>query len=330
MRKPWSQRLRGFTLIELLVVIAIIAVLIALLLPAVQQAREAARRSQCKNSLKQMGLAMHNYLDLYQRFPSGGWYANGSGISPSWRASILPLIDQQPLFKRLNFSLPAGGSFTTPYSGANVVLQGKVIPIYSCPSNPAPQIGPAGSQFAWGGGNPQVIDYVGIAGATPDPAGRTNVTSTSNYSGGIYGANGIFSPQLSRRISAVEDGTSSTLMLGEMANFTQVGTNQVDIRSSYYGGWSGFCCFQGSNPWAGAPDSWGTGTTTIRYNINNPGQPAGAVNTWEANLPLRSAHSGGAHVAMSDGATRFLNQTIDLGLFRTIASMNDKRPAGEF
>ena len=327
MRNRWLRRLRGFTLIELLVVIAIIAILIALLLPAVQQAREAARRSQCKNSLKQMGLAIHNYLDNNRLFPSGGWYVGG--IGPSWRVAILPQLDQAPLYKRLSFNL-AAASFTTPYSGANVVLQGLVIPSYNCPSNPAPQTGAAGSQFAWGGGSPQIIDYVGIAGATPDPAGRTTVTSTSNYSGGIYGANGIFSPMLSRKIADVQDGTSSTLMLGEMANFTPVGTNQVDIRSSYYGGWSGFCCGAFTNPWAGAPDSWSTGITTVRYNINNPGQPAGAVNTWEANLPLRSAHAGGAHAAMADGSTRFLNQVIDLGTLRTIASMNDGKPVGEF
>lgn len=321
--------LRGFTLIELLVVIAIIAILIALLLPAVQQAREAARRSQCKNNLKQQGLAIHTYLDSHKRFPNGGFYVTGSGIGPSWRATILAQLDQEPLFKKLNFSVPAA-SFTTPYAGANVVLRGLVVPTYRCPSNPAPQTGAAGSEFAWSGGDPQIIDYVGIAGATPDPAGRTNVTSTSNYDGGIYGANGIFSPQLSRKIADVQDGTSATIMLGEMANFTPVGANQVDLRSAYYGGWSGFCCSTLTNPWAGAPDSWGTGTTTVRYNINNPGTPAGAVHTWEANLPLRSAHPGGAHAAMADGATRFLNQTIDLATLRTIASMNDRRPSGEF
>jgi prepilin-type N-terminal cleavage/methylation domain-containing protein len=337
MRNRRVRRLRGFTLIELLVVIAIIAILIALLLPAVQQAREAARRTQCKNNMKQIGVAIHNYLDTFGRFPYGGWSGGIPApvgvvmISPSWRTVILPQLDQGALTKKLDFSTGnLTASFTAPYSGANVVLRNVVFSVYSCPSNPAPQTGAAGTEFAWFGGNPQIVDYIGIAGAFPDPAGRTNVTSASNYDGGQYGANGIFSPMLCRKIAEVSDGTSNSLMVGENANFTQVGVNQIDIRSSYYGGWSGFCCGNFTNPWGGAPDSWGTGTTTVRYRINNPGQPAGAVNTWEANLPLRSAHSGGAHVAMGDGATRFLSQNIDLALFRTIASMNDKRPTGEF
>src|ERR1700749_1706914 len=95
---------RGFTLVELLVVIAIIAVLIALLLPAVQQAREAARRSQCKNNLKQIALALHNYHDTYNALPWGGTTGNGGDVEMAltWRYSILPFIDQAPLFNQMS------------------------------------------------------------------------------------------------------------------------------------------------------------------------------------------------------------------------------------
>ena len=98
------MRRRGFTLIELLVVIAIIAVLIALLLPAVQQAREAARRTQCKNNLKQMGLALHNYHDTYNGFPNGNIASAAGGWGMSWYMRILPYVDQAPVFNKLTFS----------------------------------------------------------------------------------------------------------------------------------------------------------------------------------------------------------------------------------
>ncbi len=324
MKRRILSRYLGFTLIELLVVIAIIAVLIALLLPAVQQAREAARRSQCKNNLKQLGLAIHTYESDSKRFPYGGYYQGR--ISQSWRVSIFAQMDQQTVVKKLDWNR----DFTAPFAG-NTILQGKIIPAFSCPSSPAPQIGTPGTETGgWSGGNPQVAEYVGIAGAYPDPAGRATMSSASNYDGGFYGANGIFSPQLCRKIAEVSDGTSNTLMLGEISDFTISGTTPIDIRSAYYGGWSGFCCGNFANPWGGAPDSWSTGITTIRYGLNIRGTPAGAIHTWEANLPLRSAHAGGAHVGMADASVRFVNQNIDLATLRAISSMNDRVPPGNF
>src|SRR5260221_6013058 len=125
---------RGFTLIELLVVIAIIAVLVALLLPAVQQAREAARRTQCKNNLKQMGLAIHNYLDTYLKFPSSGESTDAS-TNPTVRrffptstfTAILPYIDQSPVCNGCNF----GGHYTV---APNSLLAKTQVPGYLCPT----------------------------------------------------------------------------------------------------------------------------------------------------------------------------------------------------
>jgi prepilin-type N-terminal cleavage/methylation domain-containing protein len=320
------HRRRAFTLIELLVVIAIIAVLVALLLPAVQQAREAARRSQCKNNLKQLGLAIHNYHEAFSCFPSGGWYVGR--ISPGWRVSIMPYIESTTLYNRLNFS---GASFTAPFDNQNVILQNAVVPVLICPSTPCRKIGVSGTEGGgWNGGNPMQADYVGISGAYPDPAGRTSVVSQSNYDGGYYGANGILSPQLKTTFASVSDGTSATLLLGEISDFTGVGNAQTDIRSNYYGAWSGFCCGSFGNPWTGSPDSWSTGTTTVRYSPNIQSFPAGAVHTWEANLPLRSAHSGGAHVVLSDGAVRYVSNSIDNNTLRALASMNDNIVTGEY
>ena len=144
-----KSRFRGFTLIELLVVIAIIAVLIALLLPAVQQAREAARRTQCKNNLKQLGLACHNYLDNYKQFPqnydgrgflenSGQGWQGGTGCF-GWLVMSLPYLDQAPLYNQFNFSDQGG----TPGQGSrgwtsnvNIVPAQSIVNAFMCPSNP--------------------------------------------------------------------------------------------------------------------------------------------------------------------------------------------------
>ncbi len=310
----------GFTLIELLVVIAIIAVLIALLLPAVQQAREAARRTQCKNNLKQLGLALHNYHDIHNRFPIGAQ----RGFKPSWRVAVFPQLDQAPLFNKLDFNL----DFRSPYSGNNTVLQGTSLPGWNCPSSPCLRTGASGSEQCWNGGNPQLVDYVGIGGATPDPGGRASVISTSNYDGGLYGANGMLNVALSLNLAAATDGSSNTLLVGENSDYTLVGTTKTDLRSNYYGGWSGFS--DQPNPFSGSPDSWSTGVTTVRYPINTQGTPAGAIHTWEANLPLRSAHVGGAHVLMGDGSTRFLSNNLDLNTLLRLAVKDDGQVIGDF
>lgn len=321
MRKRLLRRF-GFTLIELLVVIAIIAVLIALLLPAVQQAREAARRSQCKNNLKQLGLALHNYHDTFNRLPIGAQY---SIDKPNWRVAIWPYMDQAPLFNQLNFS---NGVFYAPYSGAQTVLQGVKLPAWNCPSSPCPMTGSPGTEQCWSGGNPQLADYIGIGGAYPDPAGRTGVVSQSNYDGGYYSANGLLSVVTCVNFSSCTDGLSNTMLVGENADFTQSGTTRVDIRSNYYGAWSGFT--YPTSTWGGAPDTWSTGVTTVRWPINTQGTPAGAVHTWEANLPLRSAHVGGAHALMGDGTVRFISNNLNMNTLLALATRDDGVTIGEF
>jgi len=168
-----QRKQRGFTLIELLVVIAIIAILIALLLPAVQQAREAARRTQCRNKLKQLGLALHNYHDAFTTFPIGTqWNAN-----PNWRIGILPYLDQAPLYNSLNLS---SGFMAHNGMGSNDILYDVELNAYVCPSSPFGFRNPDDvtlSDDSTGAFVTMLVDYVGISGATPDPASPSRQTT---------------------------------------------------------------------------------------------------------------------------------------------------------
>ena len=190
---PPHPRPPGFTLIELLVVIAIIAVLIALLLPAVQAAREAARRSQCTNNLKQVGLALHNYHDTSGTFPAGGWIV--SGMNVGWSAAILPGLEQRALYDGLNFSYPYNVAVNS--TAAYTVLNG-----YLCPSEPRKTL--------WNQ-------------APGDPFRSAD----ADY-GGMYGPRGLVTPPLVNSpprgamiysqcvgFADITDGTSQTIQVGE-------------------------------------------------------------------------------------------------------------------
>src|SRR3569623_1120558 len=193
----------GFTLIELLVVIAIIAVLIALLLPAVQQAREAARRSQCKNNLKQVGLALHNYADACKTFPLG---QQGSIQKGGWRVALFPYLDQAPLYNNIN----------TQDVYDSTALQGLVLPVWINPSSSLPATQPQVWVSWWTYNNHMVPSYQGIMGAYPDPAGRTSTYSASNY-GGWWTNNGILVWNQVNGFNSCPDGASNTIIVGEQS-----------------------------------------------------------------------------------------------------------------
>ncbi|MCA9046851.1 MAG: DUF1559 domain-containing protein, partial [Planctomycetaceae bacterium] len=200
-----SSRHRGFTLIELLVVIAIIAVLIALLLPAVQQAREAARRSQCKNNLKQIGLALHNYHDTFTVFPPGYITRNinntamatmESGPGFAWGTMILPYIDQAPLYNHFDFNEDATDHHNAEHGS-------EFLPVFACPSDPQPNkftvTDGGGTTYELGSAN-----YVGIFG-------YGSVTMNAGQPQG----DGLFYRNSRKGMRDVTDGTSNTIMVGE-------------------------------------------------------------------------------------------------------------------
>jgi prepilin-type N-terminal cleavage/methylation domain-containing protein len=325
-----SRRL-GFTLIELLVVIAIIAILIALLLPAVQQAREAARRTQCKNNLKQLGLALHNYLDTALTFPIGQQYPK---TRPNWRVGILPNLDQAPLYNQLNFSqvfYSACGSTSTygiVYENtANKVLSKLVLSAFKCPSSALDALADVGCNYD----QEQVHDYIGVSGATPDPAGRNTpgqvCSADTGY--GTYCNNGILVPIQVFRIRDVTDGTSNTIIVAEQSG--RVGTS--DLRAGYHGGLSGL-----NNPGSGllAPTyaasdlPYGSGTTAIRYNINTKTASLGSSSSYHANTVINSFHTGGTHALLTDGTVRFLSENMSFATLCQLAVKDDGLALGDF
>lgn len=343
---------RGFTLIELLVVIAIIAVLIALLLPAVQQAREAARRTQCKNNLKQMGLAAHNYESTFSRFPTAGEGLNlgapyNKGIFPtSFFLAALPYVDQAPLYNNFNFSF----HYSNP---ANRDASGKPygatkIPAFLCPSN---AIG-ANDSFGYGLCDYMPIAYVDLAptggtasqpiGGLRDPATASSWGSSKESCFGLY----------CNRIADSTDGTSNTVCIFEDAGRPSLQTvggkyTQANVIGGGNGWTTAHMC--GGSGTQTCPNRWADGDTgngvsgppnattapigIINQNSIPSGGPPGClwtVNNCGPNDEPFSLHVGGCHALLADGTVRFISQNIDTDTVRKLCDKADGGTVGEF
>lgn len=317
----------GFTLVELLVVIAIIGILVALLLPAIQAAREAARRTQCSNQLKQIGLALQNYHDTHKKFPHG---TRTPHRAPNWRVMVLPFNGQAPLYEELDTGsaqINACGFQSGSYSGRNAILANLWVPGFNCPSSVSPTNVVNSGAVTYNNSQLGLLhDYVGIAGAWPDPANRTSACSplTTNYGGNYWCENGMLFPNGWTSVRDVTDGTSNCLIVGEQSGMI----GDRDVRASYYGGWGGFNQTVRPSQFAATADIWGVGTTTVRYPINlNNGTttpaPGGAAYTYNGNTVLNSQHPGGTHAVLVDGSVRFLTDNLDMETYRRLASKDD-------
>jgi len=285
MLKVFDSRFRrAFTLVELLVVIAIIGVLVGLLLPAVQAAREAARRMQCQNNLKQMGLAMHNYHDAYKKFPAQDYAGKASMcklVNTSftyrwgWGSSILPFIEQSALYNQL---LPDACSMpppTTLYNGSLLLQQS--IPTFVCPSDPGPSLNP----------------FHTSPNRSTDQA---NAYAKSNY---VNDQNVINNGE-SISIGAITDGTSNTFLLSERALILNLNPGNGSIGGVIYGrspNTDGAQGFHASWP----PNTWITTLTATGF---------GADGTFCRRFPPTSLHTGGVNCVIGDGSVRFLSQSI--------------------
>jgi len=335
---------RAFTLIELLVVIAIIAILIALLLPAVQQAREAARRTQCKNNLKQMGLALHNYHDTYRVFPPGtvngrtgtgasgpdnpnGSNGNGNiAIGCPWSVFLLPYLDQGPMWNGATIIIGErpevvdwfGNSF---YRNQGITVGYEHLSVYDCPSHPKRperlKNGTAMEDLARG-------NYGACYGK-----GRYGQKYTQNFQiGGVFGTNARYS------MRDLKDGSSNTIAFSELKYraFHRKGDNAANIIEDTRGTWAYgvmganiFSTLTGPN--SATPDGpWGC------RNAPAEGMPCVQIGSpySEMYAAARSYHVGGVQGTLGDGSVRFFSENIDLLVWQGLGTRQGDEIPGEF
>ncbi len=327
MRK--TSRASGFTLIELLVVIAIIAILIALLLPAVQQAREAARRTQCKNNLKQYGLALHNYHDVHNAFPIGANYDGNWNNGPvGWQVRILPFTEQVGLYNLMNFKGGATGPF-----GVDLVLpdgkalRQKEVPYSKCPSDASPSPDGNWAQASYGGSmganrvpsangacNPFLTPNVHY----PDPGGQVDHGNTTS----LTQISGMFGRVLNEKIGMrdVTDGTTNTIFVGEI----------LPSCNDHGGGWWHFNGMANGHASVHVPINMKT-TCNAPYKPQTSEFPGcEAQSNWNLSWGFRSSHVGGAQFLLVDGSVRFISQNIDYNTYQRLGRRNDGQVIGDF
>lgn len=342
MQKDLSRR-RGFTLVELLVVIAIIGILVALLLPAVQAAREAARRMQCSNNLKQYGLGLQNYHDTYKVFPTGSY--NWAWPNIGWQVQILPFMEQGALYDQLSFnaavvSNPYNTNIPSPTNPGRLAREISV-PYARCPSDtsqPAP---------LWNGW--AQTSYTGSLGSQRTPSGSgcqpfLNPNSPAFHyeaSGGqadhgndttgsqISGMFGRLGPTIS--IASCLDGTSNVISVGE--------TMAECHDHAAGGGWWQYNGMGNAHASTSVPiNVMVTCPNNKKWNYalpagsacGTPTNPVSNANNWNISWGFRSRHPGGAMFVFVDGSVHFIGENVDYITYQALGGRRDQRPVGNF
>lgn len=308
-----SRVRRGFTLIELLVVVFIVGVLVAMLLPAVQSAREAARRAHCSNNLKQIGLALHNYHDSLGSLPPGRMGCCWG----TWQAFLLPFIEQGALYNAYNTQ----GNSTTElavgralrYNGAanKTVTTGRIA-AYTCPSDLPNGRAPGTTSHNYAAnygntglhqrGNLNGVDF----GGAPFSTVSASLTATGDR-GRTY------------NFSDLSDGTSSTMLVGEVVQGQWLDDERPDLRGyTWWGDASGFETYQAPND-ARLPDRlYSLEVCQFPY-MNNP-PCAESDDDNPTMFAARSRHAGGVTVGMADGSVIFIRDSINISIWRALST----------
>ncbi len=325
------RQFRGFTLVELLVVIAIIGVLVALLLPAVQAAREAARRAQCQNNLKQVGLALQNYASVTGRFPVGAQSDDGTmwhHPRTSFAIYLYPYLEQAAIYSRYNFKIASGPSqaiwHETVNSNSPTAPTAQVVPMLQCPSD----------------------DGVQLITLTVIDTGSTSYQSTSNYLG-FFGVDNVqrlqfelsnpnaadssgmtlgarraaFGLSFGAKLRQIEDGMSNTAVVGEYLKASQSGSDPAhDFRGQIFGDQPGYSqLFAKYTPNPSNPD-----IIYRAYCNNSPEQNLPCIDSDRGHTDsaaARSRHPGGVMVANGDGSTHFIRDEVDLNMWKAMVTI---------
>lgn len=325
---------RAFTLVELLVVIAIIGILVALLLPAVQSAREAARRTQCINNIKQMALAVHVYESGNKVFPSASrshWPAGDWVWGHAWGVAILPQCEQTALYDQFDKTGDKSGNSTRHtgliYQGMNEyngkLMAGQFIPYMFCPSSPLPKTVLTGTSIPGSLGAPSPT-YTAITGAIDHQTAVNKDGQTNQHMfRGIASSGGLLIGKDHVRTGDTRDGLSNTILIAEQSDFCVDSSGaKRDCRSDF-----GHSFTMGATPTTNFDDRW-FNSTTVRYPINAKAWNASGVGDefYGCNRPIQSAHSGGATVALGDGSVRFIADGVPLQTLFDLCNRNDGHP----
>ena len=310
---------RGFTLVELLVVIAIIGVLVGLLLPAVQAAREAARRMQCSNNLKQIGLCLHNYHDTSNALPAG---SNGTlnaagtafgGHGWTWQSSILPYVEQSNLFNAIQGPDGFGNENGSQNAGKPLVIKATTLSMFWCPSQPDVRNGTQKNGYQSSNYNGNMGTRIGNGNDDCIGTGIVTVADMKTKPWGCMNGDGVFYVQSKTRFGDVTDGLSNTIFVSEVAD------SGGDVMGIFGAGSDRRSMFSGgadSNP----PTEMSEYLIAAETNDPINGGAEEAAGSW---------HVGGAQFAFGDGSIHFLSENMDMTTYRAISTRAGGEVAGE-